>query len=44
MLQCHRMDLVKLDVGKGNMEYRIDHAVLLAKKEMTNGRNTSSHA
>src|SRR5205823_14048523 len=29
LLEHHRMDLVKLPIGKGDMEYRINHAILL---------------
>jgi hypothetical protein len=30
----HRMDLIKLPIGKGSMEYRADYAVELGKKEI----------
>jgi hypothetical protein len=30
----HRMDLVKLPIGKGSMEYRADYAVELSKKQI----------
>jgi len=28
------MDLVKLNIGKGDMEHRINHAIHLGKKEI----------
>ena len=32
LLESHRMDLVKLSIGRGNMEYRINHAIQLGKR------------
>jgi hypothetical protein len=34
LLESHRMDLVKLPIGKGSMEYRINHAIQLGKNEI----------
>ena len=34
LLESHRMDLVKLPIGKGSMEYRIIYAIGLCKKEV----------
>jgi hypothetical protein len=39
MLESHRMDLVKLPIGKGDMEYRINHATLLGKDEVICNNN-----
>jgi hypothetical protein len=34
LLESHRMDLVKLPIGKGDLEYRINHAIQLGKDEV----------
>src|SRR5438093_4759049 len=39
MLESHRMDLVKLPIGKGDMEYRINHAIQLGKDEVICNNN-----
>jgi hypothetical protein len=40
LLESHRMDLVKLPIGKGNMEYRINYAIQLGKNEIICNDNT----
>ena len=41
LLERHRMDLVKLPIGKGDMEYRISHSIRLCKKEVICSDNVS---